>query len=104
MLFFFRSISFERDALLEKFEQEHRKVSRLSMENEELIWRASNSDLSYSSPNIFDAVEEEESPVYLKNSASFSTITPSRGSTLSQKDNKKRPKRNSLYELSSFKK
>ncbi|XP_047125475.1 CAP-Gly domain-containing linker protein 1 isoform X2 [Hydra vulgaris] len=95
-----RNISFERDALLEKFENEHRKVSRLSMENEELMWRASNSDLSYSSPNIFEAVEENQSS-YLKNSSSFST--PNKSSGFSQ-NNISRRQRGSLYELSSFKK
>lgn len=54
----------ERDSLIEKFEQESRKVSRLSMEKEQLIWRASNPDLRFSgsSPNVFNEEDEGDSP------------------------------------------
>lgn len=59
-----RQISVERDSLIEKFEQESRKVSRLSMEKEQLIWRASNPDLRFSgsSPNVFNEEDEGDSP------------------------------------------
>lgn len=55
-----RQLSVERENLKEKFEKESRKVSRLSMEKEQLMWRASNPDLSYNHLNNFDEEDDEE--------------------------------------------
>ena len=67
----------ERDALLEKFENEIKKVNLLSMEKEQLMWRASNPDLSTSLPNVFEDVEDEGCSMSpLRSSGSFSTSPP----------------------------
>jgi len=72
-----RKLSVERDALLEKFENEIKKVNLLSMEKEQLLWRASNPDLSTSLPNVFEDVEDEGCSMSpLRSSGSFSTSPP----------------------------
>jgi len=69
-----RRISVERDTYMERLEKEAKKVSRLSMEKEQLMWRASNPDLSYSSPNIFfEDDETDDPPSPLRSSGSFSS-------------------------------
>lgn len=73
----FRKMSIERDTLLEKFENELKKVDMLAMEKEQLMWRASNPDLSTSLPNVFEDVEDEGCSMSpLRSSGSFSTSPP----------------------------
>lgn len=70
-------MSIERDTLLEKFENELKKVDMLAMEKEQLMWRASNPDLSTSLPNVFEDVEDEGCSMSpLRSSGSFSTSPP----------------------------
>jgi len=72
-----RKLSVERDTLLEKFENEIKKVNLLSMEKEQLMWRASNPDLSTSLPNVFEDGEDEGCSMSpLRSSGSFSTSPP----------------------------
>ena len=96
----YRQLSAERENLLEKFEKETRKVSRLSMEKEQLIWRASNPDLSYRSlENLHEEVgdENEDSPPdMLRSSGSFSKNTTPRGRMNGEAQISKKLKRRSM--------
>lgn len=82
---FYSQLSFERESLLEKYESETKKVSRLSMEKEQLIWRASNPDLRYNT--TYEEEEEEakdETPSPLSPNV-FVSSTPRREAQIAKK-------------------
>ena len=59
-----RQLSVERDSLAMSLEKETRKVSRLSMEKEELLWRfRESSHLSQSSPALNHDISPTFSPI-----------------------------------------
>jgi len=78
---------------MEKFENESKKVSRLSMEKEQLIWRASNPDLSY---RTLERCDEEDD-----NENFDSSLSPQRRSsgTFTASSTPRRPKLNGEAEI-----
>eukprot|EP00111_Clytia_hemisphaerica_P021429 TCONS_00063056-protein len=96
-----RQLSVERENLMEKFETESKKVSQLSMEKEQLIWRASNPDLTYGSLARIDDEDDDEArdspPSPLRSSGSFSaSSTPRRPKTSKEAEIAKKLKRRSM--------
>ncbi|XP_066923293.1 CAP-Gly domain-containing linker protein 1-like isoform X1 [Clytia hemisphaerica] len=96
-----RQLSVERENLMEKFETESKKVSQLSMEKEQLIWRASNPDLTYGSLARIDDEDDDEArdspPSPLRSSGSFSaSSTPRRLKTSKEAEIAKKLKRRSM--------
>ena len=85
---------------MEKFENESKKVSQLSMEKEQLIWRASNPDLTYGSLARIDDEDDEERdspPSPLRSSGSFSaSSTPRRPKSSKEAEIAKKLKRRSM--------
>lgn len=85
---------------MEKFEIETRKVSRLSMEKEELIWRASNPDLAYRSlENLHeedDCGDGDSPPSPFRSSGSFSNNSTPRGRVNGESQISKKLKRRSM--------
>lgn len=77
-------LSFERESLLEKYESETKKVSRLNMEKEQLIWRASNPDLRYNTTHE-EEDENDETPSPLHPTSFVSSSTPRREAQIAKK-------------------